>query len=239
MQQQGLNCERDEYPPVSFWQGEDTHDQYIRMVPKVQNGGAGALFALKPCNYRTKDGLRYPPASTGNPRFDRVIHGPGRDTSIYTVEVTTTLSTVSIVFNAYPNQNDFGLTANPCWPSTIVDDPGFALLVSDPWYAAQSNAQRRVTASLYSNPPPLAFTQNNPPRAGYERRGLEAPDTDAIAGEAEEAPWKGLSMPRAREAETTAADVHSVPRAASTAATAGGGGLSASDSIPKPTSGSE
>ncbi|GJC97768.1 hypothetical protein ColKHC_06594 [Colletotrichum higginsianum] len=27
---------------------------------------------------------------------------------------------------------DFGITANPCWPRTLVNDPGFALLKDDP-----------------------------------------------------------------------------------------------------------
>ena len=78
--------------------------------------------------------------------FDRLVHGPDRDTSIFTASVTTTLSTVSIRFDAYPHQPDFGLTANPCWPATLVDDPGFALLNSDAWYFHAGNAQRHLTA---------------------------------------------------------------------------------------------
>ncbi|KAF6235801.1 hypothetical protein HO173_005996 [Letharia columbiana] len=176
MQEPNLNCERDEYPPIGFWQDQDLHDQYVRMVPGTQNQAAGAaLFGLGLCRY-SGDGK--PPASTRNVRFDRMIHGPDRDTSVYTADVTTTLATVSIRFDAYPHQPDFGITANPCWPSTLVDDPGFALLNSDPWYAALSNRQRHQSVDQYSNPPPLAVIQNKPPRAGYQKRFIDPLDMD-------------------------------------------------------------
>lgn len=230
MQQPGLDCERDEYPAIAFWQDQDIHSQYVRMVPRTQNGPAGrSLFGLNVCHY---DGNGIPPASTRNAQYDRLVHGPDRDTEVSTADVTLTLATVLIRFDAYPNQPDFGLTANPCWPSTLVDDPGFALLNSDPWYSAQSNAQRHQTADIYSNPPPLAVTQNKPPRAGYDKRGLEVLDPNLISNEAGSAPPKGLSIPRANEVETTAADTAG---AASTAAMVGGGVGSELDSIPKPT----
>lgn len=235
MQQQGLRCDRDEYPPIAFWQGQDIHSQYVRMVPGAQNRAAGAaLFGLNVCNYEVRKGVSYAPVVTRNPRLDQVVRGPGRETSIYTAEVTTTLATLSIRFNAYPNQPDFGLTANPCWPSTLVDDPGFALLISDPWYSAHSNAQRRQTARLYSNPPPLAFTQNNPPRAGYQKRIPGPLDVNLISGGVGGTPPNGPSVPRVNNAEPTAADPFSAPTGASTAATVGGGGLSAL-AIMKPT----
>lgn len=238
MQQPDLNCERDEYPPIAFWQGQDIHDQYIRMIPSKQNGGAGQLFGLDICSYRTIRGLALPPATTRRvPQEDRVVHGPGRDTSIYAVRVTTTLRTLSLRFDRYPNQPDFGLTANPCWPSTLVDDPGFALLVSDPWY--HDYPQRRVIASLYSNAPPLAYTLNNPPRAGYEKRIPRPLEMNLISDGADGAPPNEPSMPRANEAEPTTVDANPAPTVASTAATVGGGGLSALGASPKPTRGFE
>ncbi len=177
MQQPGLDCERDEYPPVGFWQDQDIHGQWVRMVPKIENGAAGAaLFNLGFCRF---DAEGNPPAATRNAAFDRVVHGPDRDTEVHTGEVTTTLSTVSIRFDAYPHQPDFGLTANPCWPKRLVDDPGFALLVSDRWYFEPNNAQRAQTANaLYKDPPPLALTQNNPPRPGYQKRFVDLLDMD-------------------------------------------------------------
>ncbi len=272
MQEPNLNCQRDEYPPAGFWQDQDIHSQYIRMVPKNQNGPAGkALFALGFCRYNNVNGK--PPASTRNARFDRIIRGPNRYTSIFTADVTTTLSTVSIQFDAYPGDPDFGLTANPCWPSTLVDDPGFALLNSDPWYFGYD--ERLQTVDIYSNLPPLAVTQNKPPRAGYQKRFLDPLDTKLALHEGngtqkltEEClaelgihqchssncvdelkkmnlssvyggPPKVHSLPRASEAEPTAADSNSAPAVTLTAAMVGGGAQSVLNSIPKPTGGFE
>lgn len=273
MQQPNLRCQRDEYPPIAFWQDQDIHDQYVRFLPGSQNAAAGgALFGLDVCSYTVINGVGYPPASTGKPTLARVINGPDRETEVYTVDVTTTLATLSIQFNAYPNQPDFGITANPCWPSTLVNDPGFALLNSDPWYYALANAQRHQTVDDYSNPPPLAITQNNPPRAGYEKRLFDPLDKDLTLNEDDNqlmeeylaelgirkcrstncvdelnerkissmygAPPKAHSLPRASEAEPTAADTNLQPQATSVAAKAGGGGAQlALDSIPKPTGG--
>lgn len=269
MQQLNVGCQRDEYPPIGFWQDQDIHDQWIRMVPGSENKAAGSLFGLAICRY---DDEGKPPASTRNARFDRVVHGPDRDTSLFTADVTTTLATVSIRFDAYPNQPDFGLTANPCWPSTLVDDPGFALLNSDLWYHDGLNDQRHQTAlANYPNPPPLAFTQNNPPRAGYQKRFLDPLDTgldfdegNTTQGLTEEdlaelgfrkcrstdcvdelkemqissvhiVPPEVFSVPRATEAEPTAADTGLAPAATSTAPMVGGGAQLALNSIPKPT----
>lgn len=173
MQQLNVDCQRDEYPPIGFWQDQDIHSQWVRMVPRSQNGPAGAaLFGLQFCRY---DGQGNPPASTRNARFDRLVHGPNRDTSIFIADVTTTLSTMSIRFDNYPHDPDFGLTVNPCWPSTLVDDPGFALLNSDEWYLDYPQRQRTAIIS-YPQPPPLALTQNNPPRPGYQKRFIEQLD---------------------------------------------------------------
>lgn len=146
------------------------------MVPQNQNGPAGAaLFALGFCRY---DGNGRPPAATRNAHFDRVEHGPDRDTEFSTADVTTTLSTVGIRFNAMPAQPDDGMTANPYWPRTLVDDPRFALLTNHPWYFDVGNDQRRQANGRYAIGPPLALTQNNPPRPGYQKPFLDLLDMD-------------------------------------------------------------
>ena len=269
MQEPGLNCERDEYPPIGFWQDQDIHSQKIRMVPRAENGRAGAaLFGLGFCRYGN-DGR--PPASTQNAHFDRLIHGPDRDTEVYTADVTTTLSTVKIKFNAYPNDPDWGITANLCWPSTLTNDPGFALLTDDHWYFDPVNNQRRQANGAYARPPPLALTQNNPPRPGYQKRFLDLLSMDLAPHEGnttqelmeeylsefgihkcrstncekelqemknisvDGASPKPHSLPRASEAEPTAADTNLASTATSTAAMVGGGAQLALGSIPRPT----
>ena len=252
MQEVNVNCQRDEYPPIGFWQDQDIHHQYVRMVPGTENGAAGAaLFGLGVCHF---DSQGRPPASTRNPQSDRVVHGPDRDTEVYTADVTTTLATVSIRFDAYPNQPDFGLTANPCWPSTLIDDPGFALLNTDAWYAEAGNAQRMRTAlALYPNPPPAAFTQNNPPRPGYQKRFLDPlldvdlafDERNAIHEPKEIKKFSSVhvippelvfsSVPKACEAQPTVADATNLALAATSAVVGGGGAQLALNSIPKPT----
>ena len=161
MQQPNLGCQIDEYPPAVFWQDQDIHDQWVRLNPGAQNGAAGAaLFGAGFCHY---DNQGKPPARTENARFDRLVHGPNRDTSMFTADVTTTLSTLLIRFEAFPNEEDWGLTANPCWPSTLIDDPGFALLNSDQWYINYPQ-RRQIATNLYPGAPPLAYTQSNPPK---------------------------------------------------------------------------
>lgn len=104
-----------------------------------------------------------------------------RNTALSLADVTTTFSTLMIRFDAYLNQPDHGLTANPCWPSTLVDDPGFALLNSDPWYYAPANAQRhQIALRYYPAPPPLVVTQNNPPRQGWKTRSIGLVGVDLI-----------------------------------------------------------
>ena len=52
---------------------------------------------------------------------------------------------------------DDGLSANRCWPSTLVpNDPGFALLTDDPWYLNHPAAA--ISTHLYSAAPPNAVT---------------------------------------------------------------------------------
>lgn len=134
MQEPGLSCQRDEYPPIVFWQDQHFEEQFIRMVQSTENGGAGSLFGVQFCRY---DAEGKPPVSTNNRRSAREINGPGRKTIIETGDVTSTLSTVRIDFANMPNYPDDGLTQNPCWPRTVTDDPGFALLADDPWYAGK------------------------------------------------------------------------------------------------------
>jgi hypothetical protein len=53
---------------------------------------------------------------------------------------------------------DDGLSANRCWPSTLVpNDPGFALLTDDPWY--RNHPQAAINTVLYSVAPANGITR--------------------------------------------------------------------------------
>ena len=62
----------------------------------------------------------------------------------YTADVTTIPWTVSIQFDAHPNHPDLGMTANPCWPQTVVNDQGCALPNSDTWYFTNQQRHQAV-----------------------------------------------------------------------------------------------
>lgn len=64
---------------------------------------------------------------------------------------------------------------NECWPSTLVNDPGFALHTHDPWYTANQDRQSRdsIAEGLYLEAPEAEYTMgkvNRPGTPGYNRR---------------------------------------------------------------------
>lgn len=78
-----------------------------------------------------------------------------------------------------PHQHNDGITANQCWPKSIITDPGFALLSTDKWYNIRNGNLR----SLYAMAPPSACTIGKvPPRTltlGRPlRRDGQQPDLD-------------------------------------------------------------
>ena len=129
IQAPGQDCQKDEYPPAAFFwyrAAPRVNHAWIRLLPGAQNGGAGQLFKQKAiCGY---DGEGMPPRSTRNERSVREVIQGNRKTIINTLDLTVTLSTVRMRFQNMPPYADYGLTQNPCWPSTVIDDPGFALL---------------------------------------------------------------------------------------------------------------
>jgi hypothetical protein len=58
-------------------------------------------------------------------------------------------------WDGLPNDPDYGLKINPCWPSRIVpNDPGFALLTDDSYYERLPGLLQSLTISNYAKPPP-------------------------------------------------------------------------------------
>ncbi|KAK4555185.1 hypothetical protein LTR86_007481 [Recurvomyces mirabilis] len=159
------NCQKDEYPPAAFWWDRDEDDVLIRLLPGLQNGGAGnSLFGNQAfiCGYDNKNGLS--PRSTRNLRSDREVVNANRRTIIETMDLTITLSTLELGFLGTAAYPDYGIVQNPCWPSTVVNDPGFALLTDNPQYGASTH--------LYEDDPPVAATQGKY-RAGYQKRDAD------------------------------------------------------------------
>lgn len=79
---------------------------------------------------------------------------------------------MSLAFNmeAVPlsQLQDDGLSANECYPQTLVNDPTFALLNSDNYFVRNN----RAPGSWAQPPTPAQINGRNPP---YPKRGIEFP----------------------------------------------------------------
>ncbi|KAK2047634.1 hypothetical protein LZ31DRAFT_608928 [Colletotrichum somersetense] len=163
MQAQNLRCQRDEYPPAAIWQGRDMR-QWIRLVPGSQNEGAGSLFGrVCPAKYRM--------SPEQGRRLLSVKRNCKRNVSKFVVTRTATTRVMRMRFTNMADANrlaDDGITDNPCWPQTLIDDPGFALMTNDPWYNAHPTNKRFTR--LYRNAPPATLTRGKTNRPGFDKR---------------------------------------------------------------------
>lgn len=173
MQQKDVKCQADEYPPAAFWQGAETPKQYIRFSPGAQNGGAGSLFGLRFCGFDNEGNL---PVASVDKRYisDRTVGVLIRPVTHYSAR--TTRSAVKIEFDAAVIDPDgmAGLSANPCWPEALIEDPGFALLTDDAYYAGH-RAEQSYGRSNYPGLVPqdvldYAHSQGHFSQAGFRKR---------------------------------------------------------------------
>lgn len=176
MQQSSVNCQRDEFPPARIWQARN-HNVWIRFLPAHDNAAVANLF--KGCPNRVifstlgKERGRNVPAQCPG----------GRETAIITETVQPIDVVIEFRFANMPNIADAGLTANPCWPKTLVNDPGFALNFNDPWYLRATNAFRRQYTQYYTAPPGPQFTQGKINQPGWEKRDEELLPDDIIVNQ--------------------------------------------------------
>ncbi|SMR55633.1 unnamed protein product [Zymoseptoria tritici ST99CH_1E4] len=155
MQASGLGCQVDEVPGAAWMQDEDDdRSQWVRYVPGKQNNGAGALWKLDICRFvdkRDKDrpGSRLP-YHRENLTPDGVLKvlGINRPRTKFNGVTTQNALVIDFPVAAPP---DWGIQENPCWPSNVVDDPGFALLLDDVYYD-QHLAERKYGKRNYKDP---------------------------------------------------------------------------------------
>ncbi|KAK1978686.1 hypothetical protein LZ30DRAFT_598586 [Colletotrichum cereale] len=173
MQSRGLNCQRDEYPPAAIWQGRDMR-QWIRLVPGAQNGGAGQLFkGVCPAKYKL--------SPEQGRRLAKVNRNCKRVVSSFVVTRTATTRVMKMRFinmAAADLLADDGIPANPCWPSTLIDDPGFALMTNDPWYNAHPASKRNTR--LYRNAPLANIIAGKTNRPGFNKRDEDDFDPEDV-----------------------------------------------------------
>ncbi|KAK8091852.1 hypothetical protein PG997_002213 [Apiospora hydei] len=153
-------CDRAEYPPTYLMGGVGKADskqcgvgpnQVVRWVPREQNRGAAHMWnniCFDTPLGAMSDAEMYEAAKNKNFGAKTKVRAPTK--TEYTVGVTVAhIPQFTISSWEHKATKDDGLWDNPCWPKEITpNDPGFALLESDPWYARNS----KKPAFDYSQP---------------------------------------------------------------------------------------
>ena len=144
---------------------------WIRYLPGSQNSGT-SNFARGVCP-NDKSGLKSDSVNLRS--VSEVIIGC-RTTTHYTVTETITYPALVLRFQGSPGfaaGDPDGLTANPCWPSTLINDPGFALLTNDNYYDdAPIATVLAIQRGLYQQAPGPQYVNGKVNRPGYNRRSL-------------------------------------------------------------------
>lgn len=114
-------CQRDEYPPMRFMAKDQAqqYTQWMRFNPFRDNNGAGKLWLGK-CG-KAKSQTK----TEGGPINNKVC-----------TEYKSHLYTITGFSLQFDNtaEASASLASNPCFPSMVSDDPGFALMTEDKWY---------------------------------------------------------------------------------------------------------
>lgn len=162
--------------PNSQWQARDNR-QWIRQLPQTQNGPAGALFAnICP---------ETPRSSTIDSRYLSSVVIGCRTTSHYSLTEVITWPALVLKFSGdggFDVGDEYGLSANPCWPSSLIDDPGWALLTNDAWYDDHPASKAVIAGGLYAFSPPASYTSGKINRQHWNKRdgGLDDLDPEGI-----------------------------------------------------------
>nr|QDJ94334.1 chitinase chiC1 [Cordyceps cicadae] len=163
-QNPGASCQADEWPPYYFLQktddefrlgGKDPRGQRIRYVPGDDNGGAGnvwrsvcfrgALAALTDAELKNKVNKANTVAVPNTK--------PRHDTLHAAIDVDKRPQFSFSWGHAGSPPADDGLFDNACWPDKLTkNDPGFALLVLDEWYAGNPKGGKTGPRWDYSKP---------------------------------------------------------------------------------------
>ena len=145
-------CDRDEYPPAYLlsksdpalvFGGVNRNGQLIRYVPGGQNHGAGSMWSgacMKAPILDLNDADFESRVSAAPAASIQVVQEPPAGTeSVLRTQAAITVHhrpEFTMVFQN-PALPLAGLDTNPCWPSNIArSDPGFALLMYDPFYGS-------------------------------------------------------------------------------------------------------
>jgi chitinase len=137
------SCERDEYPPMRFMEKDSAkrYTQWLRFLPKRDNQGGGKLWLNKCGKAKSQT---------------KSEDGPINDRTCTTYKsVLYTVTGFSLVFKNTGLASG-AIASNPCLPTMITNDPGFALMNNDKWYG--DNLLAGYQPLDYSDPPADSLT---------------------------------------------------------------------------------
>ena len=169
MQGPNLNCQRDEYPPDVVWQGRNNNLNFVRLIPSSANIIGASLFAGICDNSAPFE------SSIKNRMLLSEKVNNCATTSYFSVTHESTVPALSLDFAFGAIWNDAGITENLCYPSTLIDDPGFALLTQDSWYRAHLDLN--FYKGEYAVAPEAIVTQGRVNQPGWNKRWTD-PDLD-------------------------------------------------------------
>ncbi|KAG6986626.1 hypothetical protein G7Y79_00075g098980 [Physcia stellaris] len=146
-------CQRDEWPPQHFWQGDP--GQLIRYNHLEDNTGAGSIWN-RFCPEHAAFGCV--------PGSERVLpKGPKARIATTECKKELTIKVMSLSFDTddapMAQEKDDGLSANECYPQMLVNDPSFALVNRDPYFKRNNRAPNLD----FAYPPSAQLINNRKP----------------------------------------------------------------------------
>lgn len=176
MQKYDVDCQGDEFPPAVIWQGRDRRSgqAWIRQLEGSQNTGAGNIFR----------GVCDDPPLSRLTRSGFLSRKVGLCATTSTFSVTKIITWKALILNftpfVFPPGDPDGLHANECWPSSLIEDPGWALLTNDKWYNEHLASRQAIAGGMYAVPPPAHVTAGKSRREHWNKRDLSITGGDAF-----------------------------------------------------------
>jgi len=141
----GAACNADEWPPALFWFGENSRGPvWIRFCDGSDNQKAGRLWQRFCPHIAERETFK--PEDGSNSLGQEINRGR----TTITVRCTATYTRKTFHLDVPGAAPPFAVDQNDCRPAQ-PDDPGFALLTTDPWYALPAHDQYTQYTPRYFN----------------------------------------------------------------------------------------
>lgn len=189
MRRDQKQCQRDEWPPAHFWQGDT--GQYVRYNHREDNTGAGSAWRsfcpIGEAPTRCVPGTERV-VNPANPRLPVTTYCRKEVTLkgkyMFRLELLVYTTDFCVVMELrFTNDDDMplavlsndGLTVNECYPQMLINEPGFAVLDTDSYYRRNGRTPDLRFGSDTIDP---ALIAGRSPPFPVARRSLDVPLLD-------------------------------------------------------------